>query len=275
MQVSGIGIPSQWLYYYPELFSDISELRQNTADAPATHTIIPTQPIPLSEVILVAESRQAYDLAVQDQQQLVSKLCSSAILVHQNSTLTVTLDDSSSNFHIPRFQVLMTEPTIQGIAVQEFTRFIVLPASEDTEESDDFSDDDVASSPGSEISTELFSESDAESLVIDEAFLASGVINSIPRTPAPTTPNGLKEDEFFAASSSEFRRPGAATSLVLQAEALNTPVSTLHGTRTKIEDPETRVFLRTADLSRVGLFDGDWVSILFALFYYNLIFHRV
>ncbi|KIJ27843.1 hypothetical protein M422DRAFT_235875 [Sphaerobolus stellatus SS14] len=157
--------------------------------------------------------------------------------------------------HISKFQVLMTEPTLQGIAIQDYTRFIVIPGSEDFEEPDSSLNGDSASSLGSEASTELFSESDVDELVIDEAFLANGVIPPLPRTPSSETPNKKLNDDdtYFVETSPEFRRPGTLPHISLRAEPLSISLA-----NPRVEDPESRIFLKSADLSRIRLFDGDW-----------------
>lgn len=277
MQISGLGIPSQWLYHYPELFSGVNDHPTSIQCSTSTHSVTPTLPVALAQVFLVAESKRSYDYSVHNQAKLCTQICSSSKFIRQSSIISIPLEESdinlgetgpgrpSSDLQIARFRVAMTEPTLQGIAVQEYTHFVVIPGSEDTDEQDvDFTDD--ASSLGSGTSTELLSDSDIDDLVIGEGFLANGVISSVPRSPASNIPNGksshLNGEEYSPAQSAiNFRRAeSVSSSIVVQVQGLHLPISVLCTQKYQIDDSENCIFLKSADLSRVGLFNGDWVG---------------
>jgi peroxin-6 len=163
---------------------------------------------------------------------------------------------------VHRFHVLMTEPTLQGFARHDLTRFIVIPGPKDSPRIHD-ANGDIPSPPDSESTSAPPSESDVETLEIDENFLASGLIDSMPQGTEQITANGSSNDvtheshRLRSPTSPDSRRPMASSSLVFQAVPLSAPIPYSPETL----DAECCVFLRSSDLSRVGMFNGDWVRL--------------
>ncbi|KAF8590012.1 AAA-domain-containing protein [Ramaria rubella] len=114
----------------------------------------------------------------------------------------------------------------------------------------------------SEGCSEPLSDSDTEALEIDENFLANGIIGSASISNQDTFNENIglgsvQIDGLPSPRTFDPRRPISASPLLkYRLDPLAVP-STLD----EKLDAECCIFLRTSDLSRIGIFDGDWAVI--------------
>lgn len=187
----------------------------------------------------------------------------------------------------------MAEPVLQGVVQSGHTRFLVLPPGTgvDGESLEDSPSHGSSTSAGSEHSTEqdddVEDEDDDEDSAsdgfdIDESFLATSVLApprlrtapSTPLSPPPRTAslagNSLalvnshstsEPQHFPSITETQLATVTAPTGTVVRPHALQQPIaSELLVPRPKSDDDDTpRVYLRTGDVGRLGLFSGDWV----------------
>lgn len=234
----------------------------------------------LSEIILIAESQSAYEFSLKYHGKLMAALCSGSRLFRQGSTITLAVEENmlqtngqdrhdlitrlhNPNDHIHQFHVLMTEPTLQGYALHDSTRFIVIPTAEEPRASM-VVNGDHPSSPDGEGMTAHLNESEFETLEIDESFLATGLISSIPLVTGVVTANGgshnLSQEEYKLRSPTlpdPRRLFSGSPSLTFQLVPFSAPIPY----SPEPFDAECCVILRTSDLGRIGLFNGDWVRL--------------
>lgn len=230
----------------------------------------------LSEIILIAESPGSYEFSLNFQAKLIDSLCSGSKIFRQGSTITLSINKTVSHTNgqdkheqttlvlddgfVYRFRVLMTEPTLQGFARHNMTRFVVMPSTEVPQTcSANGNNTPPLDNEGTSVP---LSESDVETLEIDENFLASGLIGSIPQGIDLLPPN-VNSDDVSSESHGlhmpppTVRRPISGSSPIFQVTPFLAPIS--HSPESF--DAECCIFLRTSDLSRIGMFNGDWVRI--------------
>ncbi|KAJ3742031.1 AAA-domain-containing protein [Lentinula detonsa] len=191
----------------------------------AHHVVVTrTLPVLLTEVYVSALSSAAYDAAIAQEALLESFLCENKRILRQGSIYSINLDaltESPAKYRL-EFRIDMLEPVVQGYAEAGSTSFIVT-SSADADEG--------------EIDTLALS-SDDESVEINQDFLANSVVypSYISISPSLSSPrDGTRAEGDF----------------LLEAHSLSSPVSILHDDHT--------VYLRTADLGRLGILSGDWV----------------
>lgn len=126
----------------------------------------------------------------------------------------------------------MTEPVLQGYALKSQTLFTLLPP---TEGSQDTNGDQV--SPSSPVLDD-----EEEGLEIGESFLASSLVSQ----PSPYTQQSDAPTIRMSHLAHEF-----------VANPLPRPTS--------LDLDEYTMYVRTVDLPKVGVLDGDWVSINFKM----------
>ena len=126
----------------------------------------------------------------------------------------------------------MTEPVPQGYAQKSQTLFTLLPPA-DSSQAIDTQHVSLSSSPPEDDQTE----DDDEGLEIGENFLASSLI------PQPSSYSRQNDSSTIRVSrlAQEFT-----------ANLLSTPIS--------LDLDEYTMYVRTVDLPKVGVLDGDWVS---------------
>lgn len=185
--------------------------------------------IALTEVILDALSDTAYHLAFDNPELIEQSLTTSETHLQLGSIHELT-SDKVQNGHIPhtplQYRILMLEPTSCGRLDPESTNIIVVHSE----------------NPDSLVSSSLFSEyADSDSIEIDESFLESSIASSALQL------NGCIRDDCSTLGSVD----GHAPHFFFDAEPLISPVSLL--------EDHCSLYLRTADLSRVGLLSEDWV----------------
>ncbi|KAJ3861388.1 AAA-domain-containing protein [Lentinula novae-zelandiae] len=218
----GLVIPRRWLTHHKHIFGSVQYVH-------VTRTV----PVPLTEVYVSALSIAAYDAAITHEALLESHLYSKKQILRQGSVYSIRPDallESPSN-HRFEFRLDMLEPVSQGYAEAGRTTLFVTSLTDTSEDEDEDGETDT--------STLGFS-SDDESVEISHDFLANSVVyptyNYNPISPSISNP------------SVDLHAEGE---LHFTVHALSNPVSILHDDYT--------VFLRTADLGRLGVLSGDWV----------------
>lgn len=196
---------------------------------------------------MTALSGEAYHAAQAHNLLLQNWLCNDRLILRQGEIHTISTGSLPINgrgtadpHKYFRYRLNMFEPVLQGYADAEVTRFILTLASDDL------------SSHEQESVAEGDSESDRENIEIDESFLASSVLPSIqspsfnPEVPVCSvdghiSSTGGRSDEVSTSSGARF-----------WMKPLSEPISPMQDGCT--------MYLRTADLGRVGILNGDWVS---------------
>ena len=202
-------------------------------------SIIPVTPIPLEEVVLMASSRSAYAVAQNASEQLRAHLAETRAILRQGGILSFTPPSAVGNGHVGNdaaehklgYKVVLTTPVHQGYVDLENTQVVVAAGDFNLEE-------DFVSSPVSSTNMAA-SESDEEDSDIDESFL----LNSL------SEPNGVKkghqEHMMGAVNSTSFKVIPLKSRHMLPIDELR----------------DLTILVRTADLARLGIFSGDWVSL--------------
>lgn len=191
-------------------------------------TITVVQPVPLTQVFISALSEEAYRIATSYPSLLESWLSEDHKIIRQDSVhsfsselVRVNGSGTTSPSTMLQYRLELLEPVLQGLALCGTTRFCVTSAP-----------DALISSPTSTDQTE-----DATEFEIDEDFLANSVIHPSLRPLAPAVPSNTQ-----AKSETRFT-----------CQEMNEPVSLL--------DDECTLYVRTPDLGRVGILNGDWAVI--------------
>ncbi|KAL1674956.1 P-loop containing nucleoside triphosphate hydrolase protein [Schizophyllum commune] len=187
------------------------------------------EPITLTEAVVSPLSEHAH-VATSSEAFLDTTIFSENTILRQGSVLTFPHEalgmngNASDSSPAPlRYRVEMVEPVLQGRALKGQTRLVVLQPDEadldePTENGANFEDED-------------------DGFEIDEAFLGSTISTSQSSVPAGV--NG------FALNSNGFLHHNSAFTAI----PLDAPAS---------ENDDTTVYVRTADLGRVGVLNGDW-----------------
>lgn len=209
-----------------------------------TLTVARTNPVLLTEIIVTALSPEGYHIATSAGSPLEDWLSDGSIILRQGSVYTFSSDMTNGQGPVAgsetyQFRLDMTEPVLQGFARKSLTRFYVTSAPNLQEHS--FADQ-VTLEPDEE------TESEPELIEIDESFLASSVLHtrySLPASSAQEQDLGLNDHKSVNDYPEESKR--------LRARALTVPIST--------SQDDCTLYLRTSDLGKVGVLNGDWVSL--------------
>ncbi|CDO74862.1 hypothetical protein BN946_scf185004.g12 [Trametes cinnabarina] len=251
--VKDVSVPRRWRTEYPDVFP--SGHASSSAAVP-THLVTPVRPVTLSEVIFSALSGEAYTLALSESEAIEEWLLSSDVILREGATYTWSRDAQSSDPALVaplQYKLIMAAPVQQGVAERGTTKICVsAPAALDEIAAEDniptIPDGHFDIHPGSEES-----ESEAGDFEIGEDFLAGSVLRSLNVTSPPGSPapgvNGTTNGITHSASSSQLGQP----------ERTYTAVP-LHCQVSPLED-ECAVYVRTSELGRMGVLDGDWAII--------------
>ncbi|SCZ94448.1 BZ3500_MvSof-1268-A1-R1_Chr12-2g03905 [Microbotryum saponariae] len=273
-----VYVPQRLLEQHPAIFGSALKSASTSASSSSTSSVplgvSRVRPIPLSDLILIAYNSNSYDYSVTNKDDFLQSLGKHGRIVRSGEVLSST----SASGQALGWTVAMAEPVLQGVLVPGSTRFLVLPPT-----------DEPASLPnGSSTPNGHADHHDLHSLDdddgafdIDESFLAASVL-SLPRLDGNSTPISPRDlpgraPSNYSPSLSPFPShsdgPLSATRAALsrsqnqralvQAQALQHPVdsSTLVPQPTEGEDETLWVFLGSRDLSRLGLFSGDWALV--------------
>jgi peroxin-6 len=187
----------------------------------------------LSEVILDALSDVAYRFALDSPELVEQALTSPNAHLHLGSLHDIPSDQFQDGFasHSPlQYRTLMLEPTSHGIVDPQLTKIIVVRSGD----------------LGSLTSPNIFSEhAESDSIEIDESFLENAV------APKALKLNGHIGNDHLDTSSTD---TGHSLQVLFNAEPLASPASPL--------DDHCTLYIRTADLGRVGLLNEDWVCVI-------------
>ena len=184
------------------------------------------QLIPLQEVFIQALSSAAYSRAKADISSFEEWLCYNQRILRQGSVYTYALDS------LLTYKLIMTEPVLQGYAQKSQSLFTLLPPTED---SPTINGHQVL--PSSSLPEHTQFDDDEEDLEIGENFLASSLI--------PQPFDYRQQNDFPASRVSQLAHEFTANPLSMP---------------TSLDLDEYTMYVRTVDLPRVGVLDGDWVS---------------
>ncbi|SCV73142.1 BQ2448_7067 [Microbotryum intermedium] len=271
-----VYVPQRLLEQHPEIFgsthkSASASASSSSSKSPVSLGVSHVRPIPLSDLILIAYSSASYDYSVTNKDEFLQSLGKQGRIVRSGEVLSST----SASGQTLSWTVAMAEPVLQGVLVPGSTRFLVLPPTNEPK----LTHNGLTDSNG-HVDHVLHSFDDEDDAFdIDESFLAASVLSPSrldgtstpisPRDPSDLTP--LDTSPF--PSSSNGNGPLSPTRLALsrsqnqrslvQAQALQHPVSSssLVPQPTDGEDETLRAFLGSRDLSRLGLFSGDWALV--------------
>jgi peroxin-6 len=137
----------------------------------------------------------------------------------------------------------MLEPVLQGYAQKGETRFIVTAGDLST---------DGKTQNHSELDIEEESESDREGIEIDEGFLASSILPPMFDSPTPASLVSSVSRGNGHTNVDDSPTESSTSPSSFRPEPLSEPVSVLWD--------DCTLYLRTADLGRIGVLNGDWVS---------------
>lgn len=230
-QTEELAIPQQWVTTYAHIFAQ---------DGPKNTVVVnPVQPIVLTQVVLTALSDEAYQAAQGPNSILENWISVHHPIFRQREICTITSrslplngSGSSESGRSYQFRLNMLEPVQQGCPQIGYTRFILLL-------SDVGNDLDAYHERESEIEDD--SDSDRDGIEIDEDFLANSVLSSIHEPPSSAVQTSASLVDGKPHESQNSLRP----------EPLPKPCS--------VQDDYT-LYLRTTDLGKIGLLNGDWVS---------------
>lgn len=239
VQATGLVVPKQWLEHHPSLFapSDLS----SQAKEP-THNLVAVQPVPLSEVILTAHTKDAYELSLAHRTAFEEYFFDERRILRQDSVYHLTphdlgLSDEHGINH--QYRLVMTSPVLQGCAKRGRTQLYVIslpPPANGSADSEPVLDD-LQEIPSDE---EDVGESE-DGFEIDEAFLAGSVLHPVPASTEHATTETPGTDGH-SINSSVYTRG---------ADPLSSP-------RSSVEDDCT-VYIPTTELGQIGVLSGDWV----------------
>lgn len=243
--------------------------RPNSESAGPTLTVSLTRPVPLASIVLISLDSAAYAFASSDKAAFEAEMERAQAIIREGEVIGITSDRDSAR----RWKVAMTEPVLQGVFQRGYTRFIVLPSLGGADQGSVESVTTSMPAPeNSNVDHPSPSDSDDdEDLEIDESFLAASVLGpsrpsqpSTPLTSPPSKPDGFQQTfrssqlDQATTQSPQRRTPG---SIVLQPQNLQHPVpqDSLVPRPSGDEDDTPRLYLRSADLGRIGVFSGDWL----------------
>lgn len=195
-----------------------------------THTLSVVQVIPLQEVFVQALSSSAYASAKSDVSTFEDWLCHGQRILRQDSVLSMGSQGSPDGSPLT-YKLIMTEPVLQGYAQKSQTLFTLLPPTEDPPAVNGHR------IPSSSVPDDARAKFDDEDLEIGESFLAGSLVPQPTLYPqqngSPTISMPLFSHELTAKPSS-------------------TPIYS------GLDDHT--MYVRTVDLPKIGVLDGDWVS---------------
>lgn len=216
------------------------------------------QPTILDEVIFEALSEDAYAVSLAHKSSLEGWLLRQHNILHQGSTYSVHFHgDAFTDGHHNhageyRFRVIMSSPSVQGHAEVGRTRVYITSHSH-------ISGHHAGSNGHPDPMVDL-QESDRESIEIAEDFLANSTLPSMLSTSSVTEQPG--RTDIWDIDGHKDRELHPKTQIPLAewtctAQDLHRQVSA--------ERDDSTIYVRTSDLQRIGVLNGDWVGGLSAV----------
>ena len=184
------------------------------------------QLIPLQEIFVQALSSSAYSRVKTNVSSFEDWLCHGQRILRQDSIYVWDTRDGLDPGSLT-YKLIMTEPVLQGYAQKSQTLFTLLPPTEGSQ----------AINGNQLLSSSSVLDDDEEGLEIGESFLASSLISQPSSYPQQT-------------DSSTICMSHLAHGFVAN------PLPEL-----SLDLDEYTMYIRTVDLPKVGVLDGDWVSI--------------
>ncbi|KAL1947477.1 hypothetical protein VTO73DRAFT_14438 [Trametes versicolor] len=246
--VKELSLPTRWQTEHPAIFPSAP------AGAEPTHLVTVIRPVTLSEAIFSALSDEAYAYASSDLTALEDWLFTSDMVLREGETYTLPREPSAASGSSStalaaslQYKLVMSAPVQQGVARRGTTKvYVSAPQALD----EDISEDAIPDIPDGDL--DELSGSEAGEFDIGEDFLAGSVLRplSLPASPAPS-PNG---DKVNGATNGTHSADGnlhlSHAERTYRAHALPRQVSCL--------EDECAVYVRTSELSRIGVLDGEW-----------------
>ncbi|KAI9456224.1 AAA-domain-containing protein [Lactarius psammicola] len=224
---AAFGVPSDLAKQYPYILGPGSTSRRSGK----THMFSVVQVIPLQEVFVQALSSSAYSNAKSDVSAFEDWLCHNQRILRQNSVLSMDSQDSLDRSPLT-YKLIMTEPVLQGYAQKSQTLFTLLPPMEDPPA---INGHRVQSSS---VPDDAHIESDDEDLEIGESFLAGSLV---PQSTLYPQQNGSPTISVPLFSHELTPRP-LSTSIYSGLD-------------------DHTMYVRTVDLPKIGVLDGDWAIV--------------
>ena len=229
LQITALGVPPDLAKQFPHIFVPVSP----PGHPGKTHILSVVQLVPLQEVFVQALSSTAYSGAKADVSSFEDWLCRGQRILRQDSVYAWDAPDGLDPGALT-YKLIMTDPVLQGYAQRSQTLFTLLPPSEGSRAVN--GNQALSSSVPDGVQIDDDADEDDEDLEIGENFLANSLISQPSSYPQHSPPIRMSHPahEFTA---SPFPKPSS----------LN-----VH---------EHTMYVRTVDLPKVGVLDGDWVSI--------------
>lgn len=221
-----IAVPPHWPDLYPHIFGSFNGRRKLHVSR--------AEDISLSEVVLTAQTSDAYSFALSHSSALEKWLFHSSLIIRTGEELhlprTLVLSNGDAPEALPsavcsyRYKINATYPYSQGIVECNVTQFVVTSFDEGVE---------IGGGPSTVGAPDV--EVAAEHLEISEFFLITA---ALPATVAQH--NGPYE--------------AAATNAYFRLEPISREA-------TDVLNHDVALYLRTSDFRRVGILDGDWAIV--------------
>ncbi|KAI0781289.1 AAA-domain-containing protein [Trametes elegans] len=253
-----LSVPRRWQADYPDVFPSG---HTSAAVGEPTHVLTTIRPVTLSEVIFSALSDEGYAAAASEPGALEEWILSSGLMFREGTVYTWprTADGAGSSAAALsaslQYKLVMSAPVRQGVVKRGTTNVYVSapPASQEAT-----SEDNIPTIPDGDLDGHTEAElsgSETGDFEIGEDFLAGSVLRSLDLT-SPSgspTPNGTRVNGAMNGAS----EPSALH--------LGQPERTYgaHPLKRQVSFPEDgcAVYVRTSELSRVGVLDGEWAII--------------
>ncbi|KAI0328087.1 AAA-domain-containing protein [Cubamyces sp. BRFM 1775] len=254
--VKDVSLPRRWQVEYPNIFPSG---QASASTAGPTHSVTAVKSVVLSEVILAALSEEAYSSALADTDALEEWLLTSDLVFREGATYTWTREANGSSVSLSpslQYKLVMAAPVRQGVVERRVTKvYVSAPVEEEATLEDS---DSIPTIPDGDLDGQLepdASGSEAGEFEIGEDFLAGSVLRTLSLASPPGTPpsgvhpNGITNGATHTNTSLHLAQPERT----YKAHPLQRRIS-------ESED-ECAVYVRTSELSRIGVLDGDWAII--------------
>ncbi|KAH9890705.1 AAA-domain-containing protein [Cubamyces lactineus] len=253
--VKDVSVPRRWQTEYPSVFPSG---QASASTAGPTHSVTIVQPVSLSEVIFAALSEEAYSSALTDIDALEEWLLTSDLVFREGAIYTWAREVhglSESLSPSLQYKLVMAAPVQQGVLERGVTKVYVSAPVVGEEAA---SEDNIPTIPDGDLDGQLepdASGSEAGEYEIGEDFLAGSVLRTLNFTSPPDTPpNGaLTNGVTNGTTHTNISLHLAQAERAYKAHPLQKRIAA--------SEDECAVYVRTSELSRIGVQDGDWAII--------------
>ncbi|KAI0710443.1 AAA-domain-containing protein [Cerioporus squamosus] len=244
--IESFSVPRSWQAEYPHIFPTG---QSGFASAEPTHSITAVRPVVLSEVIFSALSDDAYAAASSDPSMLEEWLLDGNVILREGATYTHTREGPLT------YKLIMASPVQQGIAQRGSTKLFVSAHPNSGQDGEIPEVDAIPDMVVDEADSDR--EPEQGDFEIGEDFLAGSVLRSFSHSASsPSVDGHLTNGDLASISesgSSAGHRHLSDMEWTCRAHPLQTRVSSL--------EDECAVYVRTSELSRIGVLDGDWAIV--------------